>query len=69
MLKIYGVPISVHTRKVVVVSIIKDLPYEVIPVVPVIPGNPPANWHADCLKAFDELRRTVPPRATSGTGR
>jgi len=45
MLKIYGVPISVHTRKVIVVSIIKDLPYEVIPVVPVIPDNSPPNWH------------------------
>ncbi len=45
MLKIYGVPISVHTRKVIVVSIIKDLPYEVIPVVPVVPGSPPPNWH------------------------
>ena len=44
MLKIYGVPISVHTRKVIVVAITKDLPHEVIPVVPVIPDNPPPNW-------------------------
>jgi glutathione S-transferase len=44
MLKIYGVPISVHTRKVIVAAIAKDLPHEVIPVVPVIPGNPPPNW-------------------------
>jgi glutathione S-transferase len=44
MLKIYGVPISVHTRKVIVVAIAKGLPHEVIPVVPVIPDNPPANW-------------------------
>lgn len=44
MLKIYGVPISVHTRKVIVVSIIKNLPYEVIPVVPVMPDKLPANW-------------------------
>ena len=44
MLKIYGVPISVHTRKVIVVALAKDLAHEVIPVVPVIPGNPPANW-------------------------
>lgn len=44
MLKIYGVPISVHTRKVIVAALAKELPYEVIPVVPVIPGNPPPNW-------------------------
>ena len=44
MLKIYGVPISVHTRKVIVVALTKGLEFEVIPVVPVIPGNPPANW-------------------------
>jgi glutathione S-transferase len=44
VLKIYGVPISVHTRKVIVVALTKGLEFEVIPVVPVIPGNPPANW-------------------------
>jgi|SRR5580658_747120 glutathione S-transferase len=44
MLKIYGVPISVHTRKVLIVAALKGLPHEVIPVVPVIPGNPPPNW-------------------------
>jgi glutathione S-transferase len=44
VLKIYGVPVSVHTRKAIVVAIAKDLPHEVVPVVPVIPGNPPANW-------------------------
>jgi glutathione S-transferase len=44
MLKIYGVPISVHTRKVIVVALAKGLEFEVIPVVPVIPGNPPPNW-------------------------
>jgi glutathione S-transferase len=44
MLKIYGVPISVHTRKVIVVALAKGLAHEVIPVVPVIPGNPPADW-------------------------
>jgi glutathione S-transferase len=44
MLKIYGVPISVHTRKVIVAAIAKGLPHEVVPVVPVIPGNPPSNW-------------------------
>lgn len=44
MLKIYGVPISVHTRKVIVAALAKSLPYELIPVVPVVPGSPPANW-------------------------
>lgn len=46
MLKIYGVPISVHTRKVIVAAIAKGLPHEIVPVVPVIPDNPPPNWHA-----------------------
>lgn len=41
MLKIYGVPISVHTRKVLVTAIEKKIPYENEPV---IPFNPPANW-------------------------
>lgn len=44
MLKIYGVPISVHTRKVVVVALAKDLPHEVVPVVPVVPDSLPHNW-------------------------
>jgi glutathione S-transferase len=44
MLKILGVPISVHTRKVIVAARWKRLPFEVVPVVPVIPDNPPANW-------------------------
>jgi glutathione S-transferase len=44
MLKIYGVPISVHTRKVIVAARLKRLPFELVPVVPVIPDNPPANW-------------------------
>jgi len=44
MLKIYGVPISVHTRKVIVAAILKGLRYEVMPVAPVVPGNPPPNW-------------------------
>ena len=41
MLKIYGVPISVHTRKVIVTAIEKKLDYENEPV---IPFNPPAGW-------------------------
>ena len=44
MLKIYGTPVSVHTRKVIVAAIAKGIEYEVVPVVPVIPGNPPPNW-------------------------
>ena len=42
MLKILGVPVSVHTRKVIVAAQAKGLPFEVVPVVPVIPDNPPA---------------------------
>ena len=41
MLKIYGVPISVHTRKVIVAAIEKELKFENDPV---IPFNPPAGW-------------------------
>lgn len=41
MLKIYGVPISVHTRKVIVAAIEKDLRFENEPV---IPFNPPPGW-------------------------
>jgi glutathione S-transferase len=41
MLKIYGVPISVHTRKVIVTAIAKKLRYENEPV---IPFNPPPGW-------------------------
>ena len=41
MLKIHGVPISVHTRKVIVTAIEKNLKYENEPV---IPFNPPAGW-------------------------
>jgi glutathione S-transferase len=44
VLKIYGVPISVHTRKVIVVALAKGIRHEVIPVVPVLPDSPPANW-------------------------
>jgi glutathione S-transferase len=41
MLKIYGVPISVHTRKVIVTAMEKKLAFENEPV---IPFNPPAGW-------------------------
>lgn len=45
-LKIFGVPFSVHTRKVILAARWKGLPYEVTPVVPVVPGNPPPNWRS-----------------------
>ena len=44
MLEIHGVPVSVHTRKVIVAAIEKNLPYRINPVVPVIPGSPPPHW-------------------------
>lgn len=44
MLKIYGVPISVHTRKVILAARLKGLPYELTPVVPVMPDTLPPNW-------------------------
>jgi len=43
MLKIYGVPVSVHTRKVIVTASEKKLPFELEPV---IPFQPPANWNS-----------------------
>jgi glutathione S-transferase len=43
-MKIYGVPLSVHTRKIIGAARLKNIPYELQPVVPVIPGNPPPNW-------------------------
>lgn len=44
MLTIYGVPISVHTRKVIVAARIKNLPFELVPVVPVMPDSLPPDW-------------------------
>jgi glutathione S-transferase len=43
-LRIYGVPLSVHTRKVIVAARLKSLAHEIVPVVPVIPDDLPANW-------------------------
>jgi glutathione S-transferase len=37
MLKIYGVPFSAHTRKVLVAAIEKDVPFEHIRVIPLTP--------------------------------
>jgi glutathione S-transferase len=45
-LKIFGTPLSVHTRKVILAARLKAIPREVIPVVPVIPDNPPPNWRS-----------------------
>lgn len=44
MLKIHGVPVSVHTRKVIVVALSKGLDYENLPVVPVMANTLPPNW-------------------------
>ena len=44
MLTIYGVPLSVHTRKTIVTAILKKVDHKFEVVIPVIPGNPPANW-------------------------
>lgn len=45
MLIIHGVPLSVHTRKVIVTAINKKLEYQFKVVIPVVPGNPPENWN------------------------
>lgn len=41
MLTIHGVPLSVHTRKVIVTAILKGIDHRVEPV---IPFDPPAGW-------------------------
>ena len=46
MLKIYGLPISVHTRKVIAAVLTKGLEYEIEVVVPIDPSTLPANWRA-----------------------
>ena len=46
MLTIYGVPLSVHTRKTLLTALLKGLEHKFVVVIPVIPGNPPANWSA-----------------------
>jgi glutathione S-transferase len=43
-LKIYGVPFSVHTRKVMLAARLESLPFELVPVVPVRPETLPADW-------------------------
>jgi glutathione S-transferase len=44
MLRIYGVPLSVHTRKAIVAALAKQLPYELLPVAPVVPASLPPDW-------------------------
>jgi glutathione S-transferase len=44
MLTIYGVPLSVHTRKTLVTAIHKNIEYKFEVVIPVVPGQPPSNW-------------------------
>jgi len=41
MLKIHGVPFSAHTRKVIVTALEKQIPYELVPTIPL---TPPPNW-------------------------
>ncbi|WP_119389398.1 glutathione S-transferase family protein [Taklimakanibacter lacteus] len=43
-MKVYGVPLSVHTRKVILAARLKGIPLESEIVIPVVPGNPPSNW-------------------------
>jgi glutathione S-transferase len=43
-MKIYGVPLSVHTRKAIAAARLKGIPFELQVVIPVVPGNPPPNW-------------------------
>ena len=44
MLTIHGIPLSVHTRKAIVTATLKKIAYKFEVVIPVMPGNPPANW-------------------------
>jgi glutathione S-transferase len=46
MLTIYGVPLSVHTRKTLITAIHKNIEYKFEVVIPVVPGQPPSNWAA-----------------------
>jgi glutathione S-transferase len=45
-MKIYGVPLSVHTRKVIIAARLKQIDFDLDIVIPVIPGNPPPDWRA-----------------------
>jgi glutathione S-transferase len=43
---LHGVPLSVHTRKVILAARIKSIPYELNVVIPVVPDNPPPTWRS-----------------------
>lgn len=43
-MKIYGVPLSVHTRKVIVAARLKGIPLDLQVVVPVVAGSVPPDW-------------------------
>lgn len=45
-LKIYGVPLSVHTRKVILGARVKSIAADVVPVAPIAPDSLPANWRS-----------------------
>jgi len=45
-LTIHGVPLSVHTRKVIVAAHLKGFAYQVVPAAPVVPATLPPNWRA-----------------------
>jgi len=44
MLTIYGVPLSVHTRKAIIAALHKEIEHKFEVVIPVMPGQPPSNW-------------------------
>ena len=46
-MKIHGVPLSVHTRKVILAARLKEIPYELNVVIPVIPGQSAAELAQD----------------------
>jgi len=46
VIKIYGVPVSVHTRKVIVAMRLQQIAYEIVPVVPIDPTALPPAWRS-----------------------
>lgn len=44
MMKLYGVPFSVHVRKTLLALKVKGMEFELVPVVPVAPETLPPNW-------------------------
>lgn len=46
MLRIYGVPLSVHTRKALITATHKNVEYTLEVVIPVVPNQPPSDWAA-----------------------